>query len=224
MSKLVKSITKSHLNRLNLQEVEPVSFICDGDHPYRHFLYKGTIRVAQFYSRREGVTNLEIETFVLNSPRNFTTDEWNSTPESEMVKEFQWRLDGIDLDRLAEVLEAVYQQVNHLNESATLDEGHWQEAVSYANNNLARLEESLKWVRENYNMWDVTTDHVASTKAAVRNLEISMNRVRDLIKHPENHTLFERRNFAESRGERHIRLCWLTEKRVRSYVQDSLPA
>lgn len=191
MAKMVNKLTAKNGLSYGIEVAPQYDFEDDGNH-FRGFIYKG-IPMTQLYSRLDKTVYLAIRVDYLRD-NNFTYSEWMDTEEYRLCDKFNGYSGEFSIEELVENLEKIIKKINEMNNTASVSEEDFDNAIAIMINRANEFDNFVKFASTKID-WSDNNIHTLVTY--LNFLAKEAKSIRNKIERISEFSLIDKKNLIE---------------------------
>lgn len=191
MAKMVNKLTVKNGLSYGIEVAPQYDFMDDGNH-FRGFIYKG-IPMTQLYSRLDKTVYLDIRVDYLRD-NNFTYNEWMNTEEYRLCDKFNGYSGEFSIEELVENLEKIIKKINEMNNTASVSEEDFDNAIAVMINRANEFDNFVKFASTKID-WSDNNIHTLVTY--LNFLAKEAKSIRNKIERISEFSLIDKKNLIE---------------------------
>lgn len=191
MAKMVNKLTAKNGLSYGIEVAPQYDFMDDGNY-FRGFIYKG-IPMTQLYSRLDKTVYLTIRVDYLRD-NNFTYSEWMSTEEYRLCDKFNGYSGEFSIEELVENLEKIIKKINEMNNTASVSEEDFDNAIAIMINRANEFDNFVKFASAKI---DWSDDNIHTLVIYLNFLAKEAKSIRNKIERISEFSLIDKKNLIE---------------------------
>ena len=191
MAKMVNKLTAKNGLSYGIEVAPQYDFVDDGNH-FRGFIYKG-IPMTQLYSRLDKTVYLCIRVDYLRD-NNFTYSEWMDTEEYRLCDKFNGYSGEFSIEELVENLEKIIKKINEMNNTASVSEEDFDNAIAIMINRANEFDNFVKFASTKI---DWSDNNIHSLVTYLNFLAKEAKGIRNKIERISEFSLIDKKNLIE---------------------------
>lgn len=191
MAKMVNKLTAKNGLSYGIEVAPQYDFEDDGNH-FRGFIYKG-IPMTQLYSRLDKTVYLAIRVDYLRD-NNFTYSEWMDTEEYRLCDKFNGYSGEFSIEELVENLEKIIKKINEMNNTASVSEEDFDNAIATMINKANEIDNFVKFASTKI---DWSADNIHTLVTHINYLAKEAKNIRYRIERISEFSLIDKKNLIE---------------------------
>ena len=191
MAKMVNKLTAKNGLSYGIEVAPQYDFMDDGNH-FRGFIYKG-IPMTQLYSRLDKTVYLAIRVDYLRD-NNFTYSEWMDTEEYRLCDKFNGYSGEFSIEELVENLEKIIKKINEMNNTASVSEEDFDNAIAIMINRANEFDNFVKFASTKI---DWSDNNIHSLVTYLNFLAKEAKGIRNKIERISEFSLIDKKNLIE---------------------------
>ena len=191
MAKMVNKLTAKNGLSYGIEVAPQYDFMDDGNH-FRGFIYKG-IPITQLYSRLDKTVYLAIRVDYMRD-NNFTYSEWMDTEEYRLCDKFNGYSGEFSIEELVENLEKIIKKINEMNNTASVSEEDFDNAIAIMINKANEFDNFVKFASTKID-WSDNNIHTLVTY--LNFLAKEAKGIRNKIERISEFSLIDKKNLIE---------------------------